>query len=75
MEMVGIAEQGASKTQIAFRASLNFSQLNKYLSLLLHNGLLETVVEGCSQWKRNLQGHAKRSGVQREATKSVGFTK
>jgi predicted transcriptional regulator len=40
-EIVGIAQKGASKTHIMFRANLSFTQLNLYLPFLSHKGLLE----------------------------------
>ncbi len=40
-EIVCIAKKGTSKTHIMFKASLSFSQLKQYLSLLTKTGLLE----------------------------------
>ena len=45
-EIIGIAKQGVPKTRIMFKASLSFSQLNQYLSFLLHRNLLEKVADG-----------------------------
>jgi predicted transcriptional regulator len=40
-DILTIARQGALKTQIMYRASLSFDQLNLYLALLLKNNLIE----------------------------------
>ena len=40
-EIVGIAQKNASKTRIMVKARLSFSQINQYLALLSHIGLLE----------------------------------
>ena len=40
-EVIGIAQEGASKTQIMHKAKLNLSQLKKYLALLSHYKLLK----------------------------------
>ena len=42
-EVLQVARKGALKTQIMYEANLGFSQLNKYLSLLLDYNLLEAV--------------------------------
>jgi predicted transcriptional regulator len=47
-EILEIAKHGSSKTHIMFKANLSFSQLNEYLSVLEHTGLLEKV---------NMEGH------------------
>jgi predicted transcriptional regulator len=39
-EIIAIAKKGTSKTHIMFKASLSFSQLNEYLTLLRETGLL-----------------------------------
>ena len=38
--------EGKVKTQIMYRATLSFKQLNDYLRLLLHANLLEKKIEG-----------------------------
>jgi len=43
-EILGIATDGALKTQIMYKANLSFAQLNEYLSLLLEIKLLESIV-------------------------------
>jgi len=40
-DVLEVAKKGALKTQIMYRTNLSFSQLNKYLSLLLDRNLLE----------------------------------
>ena len=40
-EIVSIAQKNASKTRIMVKARLTFSQINQYLALLSHIGLLE----------------------------------
>jgi predicted transcriptional regulator len=41
--MLEITKDGPSKTQIMYKASLSFSQLNDYLAFLLHSKLIEQV--------------------------------
>ena len=45
-EIVLITMKGASKTQIMYKANLSFSQLKRYLALLLERSLLEKTVHG-----------------------------
>lgn len=40
-DLLRVARGGARKTQLVYRANLNFEIIQKYLSLLLSNGLLE----------------------------------
>lgn len=42
-KVLEVGKKGALKTQIMYQASLSYSQLNKYLSLLLDRNLLEAV--------------------------------
>lgn len=42
-EMLEIAQEGALKTQIMYRANLSFTQLNNYLEFMLEIDLLEKV--------------------------------
>lgn len=44
-EILDIAKDGTLKTQIMYKASLSFTQLKTYLSLLRNTGLLEKVTE------------------------------
>lgn len=41
-QILQIAKQGSLKTSVMYKANLSFSQLNKYLKLLLDLRLLET---------------------------------
>jgi predicted transcriptional regulator len=44
--IVGILEvalHGAGKTEVVYKANLNFGQAKKYMSFLMDNGLLSTV--------------------------------
>jgi predicted transcriptional regulator len=43
-EIIVITMKGASKTQIMYKANLSFSQLKRYLALLLQRSLLEKSV-------------------------------
>lgn len=43
--ILDIAQDGAIKTKIMYRAFLSFPQLNEYLKLLLDGGLLEYAKE------------------------------
>ena len=40
-DLLRVARGGARKTQLVYRANLNFKVVKKYLSVLLRNGLLE----------------------------------
>ena len=40
-EVIGIAKEGAPKTQIMYKAKLDFSQLKQYLAFLSHHKLLK----------------------------------
>ena len=42
-EILGVARDGALKTQILYKSSLNFAQLNEHLSVLLDLDLLKAV--------------------------------
>ncbi len=42
-EILGIAKDGALKTQVMYRANLSFTQLNNYLEFMLEINLLEKV--------------------------------
>lgn len=42
-EVLGIAQSGALKTNIMYRANLSFTQLNEYLDLLLRMNLIEII--------------------------------
>ncbi|WP_321428839.1 winged helix-turn-helix domain-containing protein [uncultured Methanolobus sp.] len=41
VEILRAALEGAKKTHIVYRANLNFEVVNRYLSLLQENGLIE----------------------------------
>ncbi|MBP1909053.1 winged helix-turn-helix domain-containing protein [Methanolobus bombayensis] len=41
VEILRAALEGAKKTHIVYRANLNFEVVNRYLSLLKENGLIE----------------------------------
>jgi len=45
-EILSLCMEGKVKTQIMYRATLSFKQLNDYLRLLLHANLLEKKIEG-----------------------------
>jgi predicted transcriptional regulator len=58
-EIILIAMKGASKTQIMYKANLSFSQLKRYLALLLHHGFLEkNVHNGRVVYKATAKGMA-----------------
>jgi predicted transcriptional regulator len=58
-EIIAIAVKGASKTQIMYKANLSFSQLKRYLALLLHHGLLEKSAQnGRAIYKATARGVA-----------------
>ena len=40
-DLLRVARGGARKTQLVYRANLNFKVVKRYLSVLLGNGLLE----------------------------------
>ncbi len=42
-EILGIAKEGALKTQVMYRANLSFTQLNCYLGFMLEINLLEKI--------------------------------
>lgn len=42
-QVLEMAQEPNLKTQIMYKASLSFAQLNEYLSTLLHLGLLEAI--------------------------------
>ena len=70
-EILSLATDGARKTEIIYRANLNFNLVNRYLSLLIREGLisftrssarkLETTEKGLEFLKayENLKGVAK----------------
>lgn len=39
-EILSLATDGARKTEIIYRANLNFNLVNRYLSLLIREGLI-----------------------------------
>lgn len=41
VDILTVARKGALKTQIVYRANLNYNRVDKYLSFLERNGLLE----------------------------------
>ena len=45
-DILRLCEKTTKKTQIMFRVNLSHSQLEKFLSLLLHTGLLSLTDEG-----------------------------
>jgi predicted transcriptional regulator len=58
-EIIVIATKGVSKTQIMYKANLSFSQLKRYLALLLHHSLLEkSVNNGREIYKATARGTA-----------------
>ena len=58
--------EGKVKTQVMYRATLSFKQLNDYLRLLLHANLLEEKIEGRT---------AKNNGEGKKPPKSLQETK
>ncbi|MEM3898682.1 MAG: winged helix-turn-helix domain-containing protein [Candidatus Bathyarchaeia archaeon] len=44
-EILEIAQEGALKTQIMYRANLSFTQLNEYLKFMLKINLIDRIVE------------------------------
>ena len=50
--------EGKAKTQVMYRATLSFKQLNDYLRLLLHANLLEKKIEGRTTLKTTEKGRS-----------------
>lgn len=50
-----VANDGATKTRIMYKAFLSFAQLREYLSLLIENNLLE-YLEGSKTYKTTEKG-------------------
>ena len=45
-DILRVAKKGAKKTQIVYKANLNFKIVKKYLKRLLENGLLDSSERG-----------------------------
>jgi len=45
-DILRVTKEGAKKTKIIFRARINSEQSKKYLSLMVHKGLIETEKRG-----------------------------
>jgi len=54
-EILSLAKEGARKTSIVYRANLNFNVVNKYLKLLVQEGLISSG-EGSGELKTTEKG-------------------
>ncbi len=54
-EILGIAKDGALKTQIMYRANLSFTQLNDYIGFMLEISLLEKIRKNCKDIYRSTE--------------------
>ena len=57
-EILSLCMEGKAKTQVMYRATLSFKQLNDYLRLLLHANLLEEKIEGRTTLKTTEKGRS-----------------
>ncbi len=54
-EILSLTTEPSTKTSVVYRANLNFNIINRYLDLLLRNGLVG-VTEGSSKYKITEKG-------------------
>jgi len=66
-DMLKASKNGAKKTQIMYKASLSFGQLQEYLSLLEESGLIENEkgIDGNVRYKTSEKGYKFLKGYRR----------
>jgi len=55
-EILSLATDGARKTEIIYRANLNFNLVNRYLSLLIREGLISLTRSSARKLKTTEKG-------------------
>jgi len=55
-EILSLAQEGARKTSIVYRANLNFNLVNKYLQLLIREGLISPADSSARKLKTTEKG-------------------
>lgn len=55
-EILSLTTNGAAKTSIVYRANLNFNIVNRYLNLLLHEGLVSSTKSPTVKYKITKKG-------------------
>ena len=55
-EILSLATNGAKKTSIVYRANLNFNVVNRYLDLLIQEGLINPAVSSTGKFKITKKG-------------------
>lgn len=55
-EILSLATDGAKKTSIVYRANLNFNLVNRYLNLLLREGLIGLTEGSTRKYKTTEKG-------------------
>jgi predicted transcriptional regulator len=55
-EILSLTKDGAVKTSIVYRANLNFNVVNRYLNLLLHEGLVSATKGSTVKYKITKKG-------------------
>lgn len=55
-EILSLATDGARKTEIIYRVNLNFNVVNKYLNLLIQEGLINPTPDSARKYKATEKG-------------------
>ena len=55
-EILSLAQDGARKTTIVYRANLNFNVVNRYLDLLIQEGLISLAHSSERKYKTTAKG-------------------
>ena len=55
-EILSLATDGARKTEILYRANLNFNVINRYLNLLIQEGLISLTADSARKLKTTEKG-------------------
>lgn len=55
-EILSLATDGARKTEILYRANLNFNVVNRYLDLLIREGLISPTPDSARKYKATEKG-------------------